>query len=134
MKWFLRIIVVFFKELVQLCCDWMIFGMVVMIFLIQLVLFGYVININIWDILVVVVDQSQIGFSWILVQMVEVIWVVEVMECYVIIVEVEEVIMFVWVCVVFILLDDFVQCIVCLFSVGLGLLVLIDEEISWLVV
>lgn len=75
-----RILAVFFKELAQLRRDRMTFGMVVMIPLIQLVLFGYAINTNVRDIPIAVVDQSQTGISRILVQMVEATRVVKVTE------------------------------------------------------
>ena len=75
-----RISAIFLKELAQLRRDRMTFGMVIMIPLIQLVLFGYAINTNIRDIPVAVVDQSQTGLSRILIQMVEATRVVKVTE------------------------------------------------------
>ena len=66
-----RISAIFFKELAQLRRDRMTFGMVIMIPLIQLILFGYAINTNVRDIPVAVVDQSQTGISRVLIQMVE---------------------------------------------------------------
>jgi len=65
---FLRIQAVFIKELMQLKRDRMTFGMVIMIPLIQLMLFGFAINTNIRHIPVGVVDQSQSALSRILVQ------------------------------------------------------------------
>lgn len=75
-----RILAIFFKELAQLRRDRMTFGMVIMIPLIQLILFGYAINTNIRDIPVAVVDQSQTALSSILVDMVEATTVVKVTE------------------------------------------------------
>lgn len=75
-----RIHAVFMKELSQLRRDRMTFGMVLMIPLIQLVLFGYAINTNLRDIPVAVVDQSQTGLSRILIQMVQATRVVDVTE------------------------------------------------------
>ncbi len=64
----LRISAIVTKELTQLRRDKMTFGMIVMIPLIQLMLFGYAINTNIRHIPVGVVDFSQTGLSRILVQ------------------------------------------------------------------
>ena len=64
----LRIHAIFNKELTQLKRDKMTFGMVVMIPLIQLLLFGFAINTNIRNIPVGVVDHSQTGLSRILIQ------------------------------------------------------------------
>jgi len=63
-----RIQAIFFKELTQLKRDRMTFGMVIMIPLVQLMLFGYAINTNIRHIPVAVVDQSQSALSRVLVQ------------------------------------------------------------------
>lgn len=68
MKALLRIYAIFTKELTQLKRDKMTFGMVVMIPLIQLMLFGYSINTNIRHIPVGVVDQSNTGLSRVLIQ------------------------------------------------------------------
>ncbi|MBD8893184.1 ABC transporter permease [Labrenzia suaedae] len=75
-----RIFAIFSKELAQLRRDRMTFGMVIMIPLIQLVLFGYAINTNVRDIPVAVVDQSQTGISRTLVQIVQATQVVTVTE------------------------------------------------------
>ena len=64
----LRIFAIFNKELKQLRRDRMTFGMVVMIPLIQLMLFGYAINTNIRHIPVGVIDYSASGLSRVLVQ------------------------------------------------------------------
>ncbi len=63
-----RIYAIFSKELMQLKRDRMTFGMVVMIPLMQLLLFGYAINTNIRHIPVGVVDQSETGLSRVLIQ------------------------------------------------------------------
>ncbi len=68
MKSLLRIRAIFSKELIQLRRDRMTFGMMVMIPLIQLMLFGYAINTNIRHIPVAVVDHSNSALSRILVQ------------------------------------------------------------------
>ena len=68
MKALLRIYAIFTKEFTQLKRDRMTFGMVIMIPLIQLMLFGYAINTNIRHIPVGVVDQSQTGLSRVLIQ------------------------------------------------------------------
>jgi len=62
----LRIYAIFSKELMQLKRDKMTFGMIVMIPLIQLLLFGFAINTNIRHIPVGVVDYSNTGLSRIL--------------------------------------------------------------------
>lgn len=77
MKSIRRIQAIVNKEFVQLRRDRMTFGMVVMIPLIQLMLFGFAINTNIRDIPVGVVDQSQTGLSRILMQTISATQVVE---------------------------------------------------------
>jgi ABC-2 type transport system permease protein len=64
----LRIYAIFSKEFTQLKRDKMTFGMVVMIPLIQLTLFGYAINTNIRHLPVGVVDLSETGLSRVLMQ------------------------------------------------------------------
>ncbi|ANT61614.1 ABC transporter permease [Yangia sp. PrR002] len=66
-----RIMAILRKELLQLRRDRLTFGMIVMIPLIQLVLFGYAINTEIRHIPAVVVDQSDTNLSRSLIQMVE---------------------------------------------------------------
>lgn len=63
-----RIQAIVYKELIQLRRDRMTFGMVVMIPLIQLMLFGFAINTNVRHIPVAVVDQSNTALSRLLVQ------------------------------------------------------------------
>lgn len=77
-----RIQAIFYKELIQLKRDKMTFGMVIMIPLIQLVLFGYAINTNVRHIPVAVVDQSQTALSRILIQTVAATQVVKVSHVY----------------------------------------------------
>ncbi len=77
-----RIQAIFFKELVQLKRDKMTFGMVVMIPLVQLMLFGYAINTNVRHIPVALVDHSQTAISRVLVQTVEATQVVTVTQKY----------------------------------------------------
>ncbi len=78
----MRIYAVFSKELMQLKRDKMTFGMVVMIPLIQLMLFGYAINTNIRHIPVGVIDQSNTGLSRVLIQTISATQVVKFTEHY----------------------------------------------------
>lgn len=73
-----RIRAIFGKELIQLRRDRMTFGMIVMIPLLQLLLFGYAINTNIRYIPVGIVDFSQSGLSREIVQLVKATQVVEI--------------------------------------------------------
>jgi ABC-2 type transport system permease protein len=82
MKSLLRIQAIFSKELTQLKRDRMTFGMVIMIPLIQLMMFGYAINTNIRDIPVGLVDQSQTALSRILIQTVSATQVVSFTKQY----------------------------------------------------
>ncbi|WP_295454660.1 ABC transporter permease [uncultured Thiodictyon sp.] len=77
-----RILVILTKELIQLRRDRTTLGMVVMIPLIQLVLFGYAINTNVRDIPVALVDQSNTTLSRVLAQTVEATQVVRFTERY----------------------------------------------------
>ncbi|MGY5828689.1 ABC transporter permease [Vibrio vulnificus] len=70
------------KEFRQLSRDRITFGMVVMIPLIQLLLFGYAINTDIRDIPVAVVDQSESTAGRILTESVKVTQVVNVTQRY----------------------------------------------------
>jgi ABC-2 type transport system permease protein len=78
----LRIYAILSKELTQLSRDRMTFGMVVMIPLIQLILFGYAINTNIRHIPVGVVDYSETGLSRVLIETVSATQVVRFTEHY----------------------------------------------------
>lgn len=73
----LRIRAVVAKELIQLKRDRVTFGMIVMIPLIQLLLFGYAINTNIRHIPAGVVDFSKSGLSRILLQTIDATQVVK---------------------------------------------------------
>jgi ABC-2 type transport system permease protein len=73
----LRIYAVLGKEFTQLKRDKMTFGMVVMIPLLQLILFGYAINTNIRHIPVGVVDYSETGLSRVLIETVSATQVVK---------------------------------------------------------
>ncbi|WP_395174578.1 ABC transporter permease [Roseibium alexandrii] len=125
-----RILAVFSKELAQLRRDRMTFGMVVMIPLIQLVLFGYAINTNVRDIPIAVVDQSQTGISRILVQMVEATRVVTVTERLTTPQEAEEAIRSARVRAAFVLPDDLTQRLARSPAVGLGTPPSTDQETS----
>ncbi|MFV1985188.1 MAG: ABC transporter permease [Thiohalomonadales bacterium] len=78
----LRIQAIFTKELTQLKRDKMTFGMIVMIPLIQLLLFGYGINTNIRDIPVGVVDYNKTGLSRVLIQIISATQVVKFTKYY----------------------------------------------------
>lgn len=125
-----RIAAILFKELAQLRRDKMTFGMVIMIPLIQLILFGYAINTNIRDIPVAVVDHSQTGLSRILIQMVEATRVVDVTERFNTVGEAEAAIKSAQVRAAFILPADLSQRIARSPSVGLGTPASTDEETS----
>ncbi len=75
-----RIAAVLKKELLQLRRDRMTFGMVIMIPLIQLLLFGYAINTNLRHLPVALVDQSQTELSRTLAQVVQATQVVTITE------------------------------------------------------
>ncbi|ELY5141966.1 ABC transporter permease [Vibrio vulnificus] len=77
-----RIKAIMVKEFRQLSRDRITFGMVVMIPLIQLLLFGYAINTDIRDIPVAVVDQSESTAGRILTESVKVTQVVSVTQRY----------------------------------------------------
>lgn len=78
-----RIYAIFSKELTQLKRDKMTFGMVIMIPLIQLLMFGYAINTNVRHIPVGVVDQSQSGLSRVLIQTISATQVVKFTHQYI---------------------------------------------------
>lgn len=82
MKSFYRIYAVFVKELMQLKRDRMTFGMIIMIPLIQLMLFGYAINTNVRHIPVGIVDQSNTGLSRVLIQTIDATQVVKFTQHY----------------------------------------------------
>ncbi|MGL4380905.1 MAG: ABC transporter permease [Vibrio sp.] len=78
----LRINAVLLKEFRQLARDRLTFGMVVMIPLIQLLLFGFAINTDVRNIPIGVVDQSHSTFGRWLVESVKVTQVVSVKQAY----------------------------------------------------
>jgi ABC-2 type transport system permease protein len=82
MKMISRISAIVGKELIQLKRDRMTFGMVIMIPLIQLMLFGYAINTHVHDIPVGVYDQSQTGLSRVLIQTVTATQIVKFEQQY----------------------------------------------------
>ncbi len=86
---FRRIRAIIRKELLQLRRDRLTFGMIVMIPLIQLVLFGYAINTEVRHIPAAVVDLSDTGLSRALVQMVEATQVVRFEQRFATIAEAE---------------------------------------------
>jgi ABC-2 type transport system permease protein len=77
-----RMLAILLKELTQLRRDRLTFGMVVMIPLIQLLLFGYAIHTDIRGIPVALVDQSNTALSRVLTQIVGATQVVEFTEHY----------------------------------------------------
>jgi ABC-2 type transport system permease protein len=77
-----RIAAIMFKELRQLSRDRLTFGMVVMLPLIQLILFGYAINNNVRNIPVAVVDLAHSAASRAIVEMVRATQVVQIMANY----------------------------------------------------
>ncbi|QDP01458.1 ABC transporter permease [Thalassotalea sp. PS06] len=125
-----RIQAIFYKELMQLKRDRMTFGMVIMIPLIQLLLFGFAINTNIRHIPVGLVDQSQTALSRILVQTIGATQVVEFTNRYASVQEAEHAIASQEVRAVFIIPKDVSQRLVRHNSVGLGTPPSTDEETS----
>jgi len=138
MNSFLRIQAVFIKELMQLKRDRMTFGMVIMIPLIQLMLFGFAINTNIRHVPVGVVDHSQTGLSRVLVQTISATQVVDFTQHYLSIQQAQQAISSGEVHAVLIIPKDVSQRLVRHQSVGLGSPPSSDEETSrpiaqWLV-
>lgn len=138
MNSFLRIQAIFFKELMQLKRDHMTFGMVIMIPLIQLMLFGFAINTNIRHIPVGVVDQSQSGLSRVLIQTISATQVVNFNQNYLTIEAAQSAISAGEVHAVLVIPSDVSQRLVRHQSVGLGSPPASDEETSrpiaqWLV-
>ncbi len=77
-----RIKAVCFKEFIQLRRDKLTFGMVVMIPLVQLLLFGYTINTDVRHVPIAVVDQAQNQFSRQLIEDIKATQVVQVKAFY----------------------------------------------------
>jgi len=126
----LRIYAILSKELVQLKRDRMTFGMVVMIPLIQLMLFGYAINTNIREIPVAVVDHSETGLSRVLIQTINATQVVKFVAHYRDVAQAEEAIARAEVRAVLVIPKDVSQRLVRHQSVGLGSPPSSDEETS----
>lgn len=138
MKTFLRIRAIVGKELVQLKRDRMTFGMIVMIPLIQLMLFGYAINTNIRHIPVGVVDYSKSGLSRVLIQTVDATQVVRFIAYYDNLQQAQAAIANAEIRAVLIIPEDVSQRLARHSTVGLGLPPSSDEETSrpiaqWLV-
>ncbi len=115
-----RIYAIFSKELMQLKRDRMTFGMIVMIPLMQLLLFGYAINTNIRHIPVGVVDHSETGLSRILVQSIGATQVVDFTEHFTNVAEAEAAIASSTVRAVLVIPKDVSQRLVRSSAVGLG--------------
>ncbi len=133
-----RIYAIFIKELTQLKRDRMTFGMVIMIPLIQLLMFGYAINTNVRHIPVGVVDHSQSAFGRILQQTISATGVVAFKQVYANIQQAEKAISNGEVRAVLIIPKDIVQRLAQHQTVGLGFPRSSDEETSrpiaqWLV-
>ncbi len=126
----LRIHAIFFKELTQLKRDKMTFGMVVMIPLIQLMLFGFAINTNIRHIPVGLVDHSQTALSRILVQTLTATQVVKFDQRYTNERQAEAAIDRAEVRAVFVIPEDLSQRLVRHQTVGLAVPPSTDEETS----
>ena len=126
----LRIYAILSKELVQLKRDRMTFGMVVMIPLIQLMLFGYAINTNIREIPVAVVDHSETGLSRVLIQTINATQVVKFVAHYRDVAQAEEAIARAEVRAVLVIPKDVSQRLVRHQSVGFGSPPATDEETS----
>ncbi len=134
----LRIYAILSKELTQLSRDRMTFGMVVMIPLIQLLLFGYAINTNIRHIPVGVVDYSETGLSRVLIETVSATQVVRFTEHYIDVQQAEAAIARTEVRAVLVIPKDVSQRLARHQSVGFGSPPSSDEETSrpiaqWLV-
>jgi ABC-2 type transport system permease protein len=134
----LRIYAILSKELTQLSRDRMTFGMVVMIPLIQLILFGYAINTNIRHIPVGVVDYSETGLSRVLIETVSATQVVRFTEHYIDVQQAEAAIARTEVRAVLVIPKDVSQRLTRHQSVGFGSPPSSDEETSraiaqWLV-
>lgn len=138
MKALLRIYAIFTKELTQLKRDKMTFGMVVMIPLIQLMLFGFAINTNIRHIPVGVVDNSGTALSRVLTQTISATQVAKFVAHYKNIPEAEAAIAKAEVRAVLVIPKDVSMRLVRHQTVGFGLPPSSDEETSrpiaqWLV-
>lgn len=138
MKTLARIGAIFGKELRQLRRDRMTFGMVVMIPLIQLLLFGFAINTNIRHLPVGVVDQSDSALGRVLRQTVEATQVVTFTHAYGDVSEAQQAIASAQVRAVLIIPRDVSQRLARHPVVGLGRPAATDQEVArpvaqWLV-
>ncbi len=138
MNSFLRIQAVFLKELIQLKRDRMTFGMVIMLPLIQLILYGYAINTNIRHVSVGVIDQSTTELSRVLVQTISATQVVNFKKYYLDVTQAKQAISAGEIHAVLIIPRDVAQRLVRHKSVGLGSPPATGEETSrpiaqWLV-
>lgn len=134
----LRIRAIVAKELTQLRRDRMTFGMIVMIPLIQLLLFGYAINTNIRHIPVGVVDFSNSGLSRVLIQTIDATQVVKFTKQFINIEQAQAAIASAEIRAVLIIPEDVDQRLVRHPAVGFGMPPSSDEETSrpvaqWLV-
>ncbi len=135
---FVRVSAIATKELLQLKRDKMTFGMIVMIPLIQLLLFGFAINTNVRHLPVGVVDYSHSGLSRVLIQTIEATQVVTFTRHFTNLPEAEQAIASAEVRAVLIIPSDVSQRLVRNPSVGLGSPPASDAETSrpvaqWLV-
>ncbi|TVT54116.1 MAG: ABC transporter permease [Sedimenticola thiotaurini] len=130
MKSLSRILAIVLKELTQLKRDRMTFGMVVMIPLIQLMLFGFAINTNVRDIPAGLVDHSNTALSRVLVQTIAATQVVTFSERYSSVKEAEAAIVGAKVRAVLIIPRDLSQRLARHHSVGLGTPAATNEETS----
>jgi len=87
---FFRIKAIMIKEIRQLSRDRITFGMVVMIPLIQLLLFGYAINTDVRDIPIAVVDQSESAVGRMITESVKATQVITVKAAYATVGEAEQ--------------------------------------------
>ncbi|MBN0989826.1 ABC transporter permease [Amphritea pacifica] len=135
---FVRVGAIAAKELLQLKRDKMTFGMIVMIPLIQLLLFGFAINTNVRHLPVGVVDYSHSGLSRVLIQTISATQVVTFTRHFTNLPEAEQAIASAEVRAVLIIPGDVSQRLVRNPSVGMGSPSASDAETSrpvaqWLV-
>jgi len=125
-----RIYAIFSKELTQLKRDKLTFGMVIMIPLIQLLMFGYAINTNVRHIPVGVVDHSETRVSRVLLQTINATQVVKFTHHYIDVPQAEAAIARAEVRAVLVIPKDVSQRLVRHQSVGLASPPSSDEETS----
>lgn len=125
-----RIIAILSKELTQLRRDRLTFGMVVMIPLIQLLLFGFAIHTDIRNIPVALVDQNNTALSRVLVQTVTATQVVEFTRRFTTPEEAQQAIVSSHVRAAFIIPHDLSQRLVHSPAIGFGTPPATDQETS----